>query len=486
MFGVLLGLTRAPWRALRWCGRKWRWIAGFLVVLIVAHATAALITGHMVAREIEAIKARGEPVSLKDLTGPPVSDAQNAALLYEEAIRRLPSESEIKQIWAAVRSVEPGRPSPAEGAQAAKRILARNAPVFRLLQQAAARPACRFPYELARDDRKLFTALFRVRMLAHLLIPRAILDASGGNSRGAFDNLALLLQTADRIGCERVRSPAELVRGAMLAGATRALPLVIAISPPSRQNCKRMQTLLGGIHLIPPAVRSAQAARCRAIALFDQVRSSPGRFQVRVVHGHIGSDYSFLDLRKRKPGLARRFAARLAIWAWAPLLNMDEVLTLRMSAEAVRMACQPYRDLTSALAADETPMMHAPWYAVGTRTTGPGWVRLITLRDLTAAQIALDRWVLALRVCQIQNGSYPDSLAQVRKLVGWRLPEDPFSGTDFIYHREGKGYVLYSVGLNLKDDGGMDTLVWERTPPSKRPPMPAYGTTPDIVWRMAR
>jgi hypothetical protein len=34
------------------------------------------------------------------------------------------------------------------------------------------------------------------------------------------------------------------------------------------------------------------------------------------------------------------------------------------------------------------------------------------------------------------------------------LPQDPFSGKDFVYRRTGGDYSLYSIGQNLKDDGG--------------------------------
>jgi hypothetical protein len=49
-----------------------------------------------------------------------------------------------------------------------------------------------------------------------------------------------------------------------------------------------------------------------------------------------------------------------------------------------------------------------------------------------------------------------------------RVPGDPFGGKDFIYRRRGAGYLLYSVGPNLRDDGAnapvaekrLDDIVW--------------------------
>jgi uncharacterized protein YfaT (DUF1175 family) len=39
------------------------------------------------------------------------------------------------------------------------------------------------------------------------------------------------------------------------------------------------------------------------------------------------------------------------------------------------------------------------------------------------------------------------------------VPVDPFTGKQLVYRREGEGFVVYSLGSNLKDDGGRST--WE-------------------------
>ncbi|HLJ57486.1 MAG TPA: hypothetical protein VKT77_20780 [Chthonomonadaceae bacterium] len=36
-------------------------------------------------------------------------------------------------------------------------------------------------------------------------------------------------------------------------------------------------------------------------------------------------------------------------------------------------------------------------------------------------------------------------------------PHDPFTSQPLHYRRDGQGFVLYSVGQDLKDDGGNDT-----------------------------
>ena len=79
---------------------------------------------------------------------------------------------------------------------------------------------------------------------------------------------------------------------------------------------------------------------------------------------------------------------------------------------------------------------------------------------------------LTLKAYQNKKGEYPQSLAQLPETIEWaNLPEDPFSGEDFIYRREGEGFLIYSIGANLKDDGGKVEQDWKEG---------------DIVWRCER
>ena len=61
---------------------------------------------------------------------------------------------------------------------------------------------------------------------------------------------------------------------------------------------------------------------------------------------------------------------------------------------------------------------------------------------------------LALAGYHSDHGVYPKNLKDLVPKYVDQLPEDMFTGDPFHYKRKGKGYLLYSVGLNTKDDGG--------------------------------
>jgi len=52
------------------------------------------------------------------------------------------------------------------------------------------------------------------------------------------------------------------------------------------------------------------------------------------------------------------------------------------------------------------------------------------------------------------HGKYPNRLAQLCPEYIDEVPLDAFSGDDLHYRRNGDGYLLYSVGPNMRDDGG--------------------------------
>jgi hypothetical protein len=58
------------------------------------------------------------------------------------------------------------------------------------------------------------------------------------------------------------------------------------------------------------------------------------------------------------------------------------------------------------------------------------------------------------------------------------VPTDPFTNKPLFYVRQGEGFLVYSVGLNGKDDGGLKETekAGEKLNPS----------TDDIAWRCSR
>ena len=89
-------------------------------------------------------------------------------------------------------------------------------------------------------------------------------------------------------------------------------------------------------------------------------------------------------------------------------------------------------------------------------------------------EIGLAQLCVALKLYKKKYGGYPDSLGKLEGAVLKTLPKDPFTGNDYIYRKEKKGFLLYSLGENKKDDGGSEE--WAV----------GFCRTEDLVWRIEK
>jgi len=116
----------------------------------------------------------------------------------------------------------------------------------------------------------------------------------------------------------------------------------------------------------------------------------------------------------------------------------------------------PYERYVRNIDADELvrSLPERRYYLV--RAFMPSFERLLTLRFEGQAGHDATLAVLALLRYQKQEGRYPESLDEL-VLGGYlkELPMDPYSDGPLVYSRGEKGFVLYSLSRNFKDDGGV-------------------------------
>ena len=87
-----------------------------------------------------------------------------------------------------------------------------------------------------------------------------------------------------------------------------------------------------------------------------------------------------------------------------------------------------------------------------------GW-RLHAERRIAAQRATF--LAVQLFVHHAKNKSFPDRLDDLKVTNLKELRIDPFSGKDFVYKKQGKSFVLYSVGKDLRDDGGKHDASWK-------------------------
>jgi len=72
------------------------------------------------------------------------------------------------------------------------------------------------------------------------------------------------------------------------------------------------------------------------------------------------------------------------------------------------------------------------------------------------ATVRSARLAIMIELYRREHGKLPQSLAEL-EAAGRKLPLDPFTGQSLIYRQSPSEYSVYSLGEDLKDNGGPST-----------------------------
>jgi hypothetical protein len=484
--GQAPGIGRRARRALAGMARS---AAALTCLLLLVTLVANGTSGRALEEELARIRKRGEPLTLREVAPPPVPDAENAALVYEQAFRHLPRLEGTSQ--------DPGPDSirldheddAALGlfvsGDAAKReqvtvprvrqALAGTEEALALVRQAAAMPRCRFPVNWEDGVGALLPHLPRLRSFSRILGADAALAAIDGQPARALADLEALVGMTRHIASEPLLI-GQMVEFGCLSVAQESLRRLVETTAIDEAEYRALDQTLAGADLYDPFARAVQAERCLGLWVFDVARADPARW--RTMAGN-----------QITPGLLCSAVLRPV---GSPLLKMDEQFYLHLMAGSLALARR--RERVSHAEWGDAELRY-PWYADVTRLMLPAFSLAGDRRDEAVARLALARWGLALARFHQRTGRYPEALAEVDGILSERLPADPFSGQAFRYRRQSDGYLLYSVGVNGRDDGGQrisrsgppatDGPSGEASSASAPPPGSSMSGQPDdVAWRI--
>lgn len=433
----------------------WWLFRAAMVLLVVFYAAAGAVTlwfGRQVESKTRAIAARGEPITVADIAGGargPGAAAFEAAMKRFAAIKVSDREAE-----AVARLIsQSGRQATPEDWSAGKAALPKLGPALDELGTARAAGEVSVGFDLSGDSDNSFKPLSEIRSAVRALAARAVVRTRGGDAPGATADLETALWV----------SQAPSPRGAMIGALVRIACVNLSCS--GIQSCLRTE-----------AFSNEQTRRlCEALdsATPDDLISQAMLYERAVSHM-----YFQMMLRgetdfggNRLPGDKRGLVWKLETLPMRAMLYANESVALDAIGREVELMRKPYRELGNTRV--ETDVIEQmPRWAVLAKLLVPVFIRARAAADRGAATVEATKALLSLERYRTANGSYPSALAEGR-MPGCEFGDDPFSGKPLVYRRQGDGFVLYSIGEDLKDNGG------------KRPPKDnrsAPGT--DLVWAM--
>ena len=470
--------------------RRGRWRK---VLAILAFVVAFLATGiaafYLIERqcgraaweayEAEA-KARGVKLLLTDYVLPPVPDAENFAAipLFDEVFRAQAACQPVPNPLA-LPQVEGVRQPPFDNSAKQQRIdLAAwqtffletkvltattdhpardvltalekyDAPLAQL-REAGARPHCRFPvrYEDLAAAALPHLAIFRsasrvyvLRMAAHLALEEH--EKALDDFRQALRLYTATAQEPTLIAC--------LVRVALLWDLENAIWGGLAAGQWSDAELREIERALASLRLFADYRLGIGSERGFGNAMHEVFHTqSSGQLAemlrgISVVDGNSGNNRAHVLMAWSLYPRGWLYRSQLR-----SNLFLDEMLA-RISVDPPRV------ELNRPVAMDRDRstgsferMRYLFFYLVAPALKGVErkYAFTQTLTDHTRIACALERHRLA-------RGEYPEALAKVAPEFLPALPADVLTGESLRYRRTDAGrFVLYSVGLNLQDDGG--------------------------------
>ncbi len=389
-----------------------------------------------VRAELQAIRDAGYPVTPEELDASyawPVGD--NAADVYLEAFAAYaePSDEddELLPIVGTAELPARGQPLPEGMKEAIKRHVSANNEALDLLHEAAEIEGSRYPIDLTRG----LNTLLRhrgggVRRCARLLALDALMHAEEGNAEMATRSVQSSLALARSFSQEPLWI-SQLFRIACEWISVESLERVL-----NRTELTEDQTAALGRAMReaedPEALRRVFAGeRCVGSSVFQLPATAKSAF----------------------------LAAPTVLWVLyrvTGLEDVDHAIYLRHVGELVAASEKPLPERLAALKGMDGEIEDIPPVRRITRILLSAIGRMAESDAREAAMLRCARTALAVDRYRQERGKLPETLQDLVPEHMESILEDPFDGKPLRYRKLPKGYVVYSVGPDLSDEGGKE------------------------------
>ncbi|MGB9624665.1 MAG: hypothetical protein ACPMAQ_07360 [Phycisphaerae bacterium] len=459
--------TRPLWR------RVLRGIMVGAVAVFLLALTAWLAWGYVEARQLNAeiarIRAAGEPVTFEDLrsnTASPVikpsvetGEADDAGPYYEAALALL-RDRDAKPLWDAcgayrdaLRTSPTSRPT-RNVAESVEQLLTDNALALDMLDRGAQCPTCRFNIGIEFGMGRCLEQLARARAAAKLLAARTLVRASQGRGDEAVESLISLLRL------RRMFDPpitiAYLVEMASVSLACEDTAIILELCRPSDAALMRLGDALLTIDGHRSMETSGRVVE-RAYAEFSGETSNRQTLLERSVLAE-----RVYGLQCMRDLISDRSGSASAGNGTGPLPGQWPAAGFWMRPMALRWAAEYLRDLGEFVQLARRPLPEAlhtirgsePARSTFGRLVAPALGKMFVQTGRANAEVGCAAVAIAVERYRRARNRLPASLDELVPEYARSLPTDPFTGKELLYHHDEKGYVVYSIGENGKDDGG--------------------------------
>jgi hypothetical protein len=370
----------------------------------------------------------------------------------------------------------PVTPQPQTPAQDVLLALSKFDPVIEQLRQDSARPDSRFPiqYDDADKDAILLPHLAAEHRYAQVLQLRAIAELKNGENEKALDDVKLMMRLTDASRTEPFLI-CQLVRIGILNLTLQPIWEGLAEHKWSDAQLSDLDSELAKLDFLAAYKLSIRGERALKVGEVDYLQRAHNKVhEFSAISGERDNsqiNFSTVALVFGPSGWYDqnkiRFCRFFTRW-YLPIVDDERKLVFPNAVKSADAAFEPEVNHRTPENVLET------WWLPDLSNAVKKFAHAQSSTELARVAIALERYRLA-------HGNFPDSLDTLVPQFIEKIPHDVIGGQPLHYRRTDDGqfvlyFVLYSVGWNATDDGGV--VVFKK------------GSTPDVdisegdwVWK---
>ncbi len=418
--------------------RLWHVPVAIVVVCLAAACVSRWHGNRALRRRLAAFAQQGYPVTVAELQAcyPPLEPGrENAADLILKAARThvdFLSREEIELLPFHSRSSTPWRGwalSP-NVRDVTKKFLADNQDQLALLHRAAGIEECRYPVDFTPGSNTSFRSR-EIYTRGNLLCLSALLAFDEGRLEAGVESLTAALRIAEST------RPIPSVYGALMDG-----------------NIRRQVLSVLGWGLAREEFTDAQL---RSLQEKLEIDDAPDRW-AHVFAAHLQVRLPLFEKPELSRQVAGPFAPLLRYYGALGLAAKEAVLFVDMIESYIDVTRRPLSEWQSATAALDVQLSKTlrgcvllyPKRRGAFSGLLMGYVESRARSEAARVALAVERYRLA-------EGTLPESIGDLAPRFLDDVPQDPYSGGPMLYEKTGSGFVVYSVGLDGRDDGGWET-----------------------------
>jgi hypothetical protein len=418
------------------------WLAWMIVICLFAIAARAVWNFRNPSQDTRLVSIRraGYPVTLGDLNDyyRAVPDTGNAALIYQQAFQLDLFTNNIFDVFVAKDGgIRRGDVLPEDIRDDLGMVLATNGVAWQLLYSATNFSASRYPLDLREGYMVMLPHLAKIKRAASLLALEGLSHASLGESNQAYAAFKAALQAGESVREEPILI-SFLVRAACWTIVTRRL----------EQSLNLVSFEAGQLRSLQQQFAEAEDQRWPARALAGERAFGLSFF----IDRHIQRSAAQQGLRMPS-GLVGQMA--LSAYRASGLMAKDRDFYLDTMAQSIARAELPAEERIKAGPAPS--MITSNRLLIISRMMLPALAKTLDRATEHSARMRVVETALGVERFRLaHSGALPDRLDQIAPQFLPAVRLDPYDSQPLRYKKLPRGYVVYSIGADRKDDGGAE------------------------------